>query len=130
MSGFTFDGCRVPATNLIGEAGDGLGILLASLNHSRPSVAAHALGIARGAFEDSAAYINDRRQSNRAIIEFQGIQFLLADLATDLALTEEWLWHVGRMVDGGTPDFAVDASMLKMRASDLAMRIATDRLCT
>ena len=124
--GLAFDGCRVPMTNLVGEPGDGLRILLASLNKSRPSVAAHALGIARGAFEDAVAYINERRQSGKRIVEFQGIQFLLADLATDLALTEEWLWRVARMVDGGADDFGVEASMLKMRASDVAMRIATE----
>lgn len=121
-----FDGCRVPRANLLGNPGDGLPILLASLNRSRPSVAAHALGIARAAFEDAVAYINERKQSGRHIIEFQGIQFLLADLATELAQCEAWLWHVGRMVDGGAEDFGVEASMLKMRASDLAMRIATE----
>lgn len=124
--GLAFDGCRVPMTNLLGEPGDGLGILLTSLNKSRPSVAAHALGIARGAFEDAVGYINERRQSGRRIVEFQGIQFMLADLATDLALTEEWLWRVARMVDGGATDFGVEASMLKMRASDVAMKIATE----
>jgi acyl-CoA dehydrogenase len=121
-----FDNCRVPRANLIGAPGDGLGILLASLNRSRPSVAAHALGIARAAFEDSVGYINERRQSGRKIAEFQGIQFMLADMATDLALCEAWLWHVGRMVDAGAGEFGIEASMLKMRASDLAMRIATD----
>jgi acyl-CoA dehydrogenase len=121
-----FDGCRVPRANLIGNPGDGLKILFASLNKSRPSVAAQALGIARAAFEDAVAYINERKQSGRNIIEFQGIQFLLADMATDLAQCEAWLWHVGRMVDAGATDFGIEASMLKMRASDLAMRIATE----
>ena len=124
--GLAFDGCRVPAANLVGSPGDGLKILLSSLNHSRPSVAAHALGIARAAFEDAVAHVNERRQSDRAIVQFQGVQFMLADLATDLALAEAWLWRVGRMVDDGKPDFAVEASMLKMRASDLAMRVTTD----
>ena len=121
-----FDGCRVPRANLLGAPGEGLALLLASLNRSRPSVAAHALGIARAAFEDAVAYINERRQSGRRIVEFQGIQFLLADLATELAQCEAWLWHVARLVDGGAQDFGIEASMLKMRASDLAMRIATD----
>jgi acyl-CoA dehydrogenase len=109
-----------------GGPGAGLPLLLASLNKSRPSVAAHALGIARAAFEDAVAYINERRQSGRRIIEFQGIQFLLADLATDLAMCEAWLWHVARLVGSGVSDFGAEASMLKMRASDLAMRIATE----
>jgi acyl-CoA dehydrogenase len=121
-----FDGCRVPRTNLLGAPGAGLKILLASLNRSRPSVAAHALGIARAAFEDAVAYINERRQSGQRIIEFQGIQFMLADLATELAQCEAWLWHVARLVDGGASDFGVEASMLKLKASDLAMRIATE----
>jgi acyl-CoA dehydrogenase len=121
-----FEGCRVPRANLLGRPGDGLKILLASLNRSRPSVAAHALGIARGAFEDAVAYINERRQSGRRIVEFQGVQFLLADLASELALCEAWLWHVARLVDGGAQDFGVEASMLKLRASDLAMRMTTE----
>ena len=121
-----FDGCRVPRTNLIQGPGGGLKVLLGSLNKSRPSVAAHALGIARAAFEDAVAYINDRRQWGKRIVEFQGIQFMLADMATDLALCEAWLYHVARLVDDGAEGFEVEASMLKMRASDLAMRIATD----
>jgi acyl-CoA dehydrogenase len=121
-----FEDCRVPRVNLLGEPGEGLKLLLAALNKSRPSVAAHALGIARAAFEDAVAYINERRQSGRRIIEFQGIQFLLADLATDLAMCEAWLWHVADLVDRGVADIAIEASMLKMRASDLAMRIATE----
>jgi acyl-CoA dehydrogenase len=121
-----FDGCRVPRANLLGAPGEGLKILLASLNKSRPSVAAHALGIARAAFEDAVDYINGRRQSGRRIVEFQGIQFMLADMATDLATCERWLWHVAALVDGGASDFGVEASMLKLRASDIAMRITTD----
>ncbi len=121
-----FEGCRVPRANLLGAPGEGLALLLASLNRSRPSVAAHALGIARAAFEDAVAYINERRQSGRRIVEFQGIQFLLADLAAELAQCEAWLWHVARLVDGGAQDFGIEASIAKLRASDTAMRIATE----
>ncbi|MCC6531981.1 MAG: acyl-CoA dehydrogenase family protein [Burkholderiales bacterium] len=121
-----FEGYRVPRANLLGAPGDGLKLLLASLNKSRPSVAAHALGIARAAFEDAVAYINERRQSGRRIVEFQGIQFMLADLAAELAQCEAWLWHVARLVDRGATDIGIEASILKMRAADIAMRIATD----
>lgn len=121
-----FENCRVPRANLLGAPGQGLALLLAALNKSRPSVAAHALGIARAAFNDAVAYINERRQSGRRIVEFQGIQFLLADLATDLAMCESWLWHVAGLVDRGESSIGVEASMLKMRASDLAMRAATE----
>ena len=123
-----FDECRVPKRNLICGPGEGLPMLLASLNHSRPSIGAHALGIAHAAFEDSVAYINGRRQSGKRIIEFQGIQFLLADLASELALCDAWLLHVARLVDQGVKDIGVEASILKMRASDLAMRMATEAI--
>ena len=121
-----FDQCRVPRSNLLGLPGEGLKILLGSLNKSRPSVAAHALGIARAAFEDAVDYINERKQSGRKIVEFQGIQFMLADMASELAQCEAFLWYVARMVDAGANDFGVESSMLKMRASDIAMRITTD----
>ncbi len=121
-----FDGMRVPRANLIGEPGEGLRILLASLNKSRPSVAAHALGIARAAFTDMVAYMNERKQSGRRVIDFQGNQFTLADLATELAMCEAWLDHVAALVDGGEADFGVEASMLKLRATDLAMQMTTE----
>jgi len=121
-----FNSCRVPRDNLLGAPGDGLKILLSSLNKSRPSIAAHALGIAHAAFNDMVAYMNERVQSGRRIVEFQGNQFMLADLATELAMAECWLDHVARLVEGGTSDYGVEASMVKLRASDLAMRMATD----
>ena len=121
-----FDRCRVPRANLLGKPGEGLDILLASLNKSRPSVAAHALGIANAAFKDMVAYMNERVQSGRRIVDFQANQFLLADLATDLAMTERWLDYVAALVEGGAGEFGLEASMLKLRASDLAMRIATE----
>ncbi len=119
-----FNTCRVPRANLLGKPGDGLRILLASLNKSRPSVAAHALGIARAAFADMTAYMNERQQSGRKVIDFQGNQFMLADLAGDLALSECWLDYVAGLVDGGESDFGMEASLLKLRASDLAMRMS------
>ncbi len=121
-----FADCRVRCDNLLAGPGEGLKLLLAALNKSRPSVAAHALGIARAAFADAVRYVNERRQSGRRIVEFQGIQFLLADLAAELALCESWLWHVARLIDNGERDIAIEASMLKLRASDLAMRMATE----
>jgi alkylation response protein AidB-like acyl-CoA dehydrogenase len=121
-----FDGCRVPRANLIGNPGDGLRILFGSLNRSRPSIAAHALGIARGAFEDATDYINERRQSGKRILEFQGIQFMLADMASELMLCESLLWQIAETVDAGGRDFGIEASVLKQRASDAAMRITTD----
>ncbi len=121
-----FNGCRVPRANLIGEPGEGLRILLTSLNRSRPSVAAHALGIARAAFKDTVRYANERRQSGQRVVDFQANQFLIADLASDLAMTESWLDYVAGLIDDGATDFGMEASIAKMKASDLAMRLTTE----
>jgi acyl-CoA dehydrogenase len=121
-----FDQCRVPRANLLGKPGDGLPLLLASLNKSRPSVAAHALGIANAAFKDMISYMNERVQSGRRIIDFQANQFNVADLAAELAMTEVWLDYVAALVEEGANNFGVESSIAKMRASDLAMRMATE----
>lgn len=124
----SFNNIRVPRENLIGNAGDGLSILLASLNKSRPSVAAHARGITRAAFRDMVAYGNERVQSGRSIIEFQGNQFTLADLASDLVMLERWIDYVAELIDGGETDFGMEASIAKMRASDLAMKMSIENV--
>lgn len=121
-----FDGCRVPRANLIEAPGRGLPILLASLNKSRPSIAAHAIGIARAAFKDTVAYANERVQSRQRVIDFQGNQFTLADLASELALVQCWLDYVAELIDGGAEDFGLEASIAKLRASDLAMKMTTE----
>jgi alkylation response protein AidB-like acyl-CoA dehydrogenase len=121
-----FNGCRVPRANLIGNPGDGLRILLSGLNKSRGSAAAHALGIATAAFKDMVGYMNERRQSGRRVIEYQANQFTLADLASELAMTDAWLDHVASLVDGEAEDFSIEASIAKLRASDLAMRMSTE----
>ena len=122
----SFDNCRIPRANLLCNPGDGLKVLLASLNKSRPSVAAHALGIARAAFEDAIGYMNERKQSGKKLLEFQGLQFNIADLAAELVLVESWLWRVAKMVDEDASNIGIEASILKLKATDLAMRMATD----
>jgi acyl-CoA dehydrogenase len=122
----SFDNVRMPRANLIGTPGDGLRILLASLNKSRPSIAAHARGIARAAFKDMVSYGNERRQGGRKVLDFQGNQFTLADLASELLMLERWIDYVAELVDGGETDFGMEASIAKLRASDLAMKMATE----
>lgn len=122
----SFDQARVSRANLLMKPGEGLTVLLGSLNKSRPSVAAHALGIARAAFEDAIEYMNDRSQSGKRLLEFQGLQFNVADLAAELVLVESWLWHVAKLIESGAPNVGIEASILKLKATDLAMRIATD----
>lgn len=121
-----FNGCRVSRANLLGEPGDGLRILFASLNKSRPSIAAHALGIANAAFKDMVGYMNDRKQSGKRIVDFQGNQFMLADLASEIVMTESWLDYVARLFESGLTDVGLEASIAKMRASDIAMKTATE----
>ncbi len=121
-----FENCRVPRGNLLGNPGDGLAILLGALNRSRPSIGAHALGIASAAFEEAVSYINHRTAFGKRVVEFQGVQFMIADMATRLAMTESWMYHVARLVDAGQADISVEASVLKLSASDLAMDIATN----
>jgi acyl-CoA dehydrogenase len=120
-----FEDCRVPREHLLGKPGDGRRILLGALNKSRPSIAAQALGIARAAFDDAVAYVNERQQFGRPLVDFQGVQFTLADLAARLVAAEALMLHVGRLVDAGTPDIALEASALKLLASDLAMEAAS-----
>lgn len=120
-----FDDCRVPRANLLGRPGDGRQILLSALNKSRPSVAAQALGIARAAFDDAVSYVNERQQFGHRIVDFQGVQFALADLAARLVAAEALMLHVAALVDAGENDIGLEASALKLLASDLAMDIAS-----
>jgi acyl-CoA dehydrogenase len=119
-----FRDCRVPAANLLEKPGAGRRILFSALNKSRPSIASHALGIARAAFDDAVAYVNERRQFGQQVVDFQGVQFMLADLATKLALTQSWLFHVADLVEDDE-EAATEASIFKLAASDLAMESAS-----
>jgi alkylation response protein AidB-like acyl-CoA dehydrogenase len=120
-----FDEMRVPRANLLGAPGEGFAILIAALNKSRPSIAAHALGIARSAFDDAVAHVNERTQFGKRILEFQGVQFMIADLATRLAMAEAWLMFVAEKEEAGRGSSGVDASMLKLACTDLAMDAAS-----
>ncbi|KPH83140.1 acyl-CoA dehydrogenase family protein [Bosea vaviloviae] len=121
-----FTECRIPRANLVGQPGDGMKIMVSVLNKSRPSVASQALGIASAAFNDMVAYANERRQGGKRVIEHQAIAFMIADLAIELLASRNLLDHVGRLVDDGIKDISVEASMIKVKASDLAMRLTTD----
>ena len=123
-----FDDCLIPQENLLGRPGDGFMILLAALNRSRPSTAAQALGIARAAFDEAVGYVNERVQFGGPLLDLEGVQFKIADMAVALALAESWLWHVGTLIDEGNKNFAVEASIAKLTASDAAMKIALDAL--
>ena len=121
------DNVRVPAENLIGEEGKGFRASLRALDMNRPTIGAQCVGLAQGALEASLAYAKERKQFKRAIAEFQGIQFMLADMAMNIEAARALVYECARA--GDTGDFArlnTLASMAKCFSSDMAMRVTTD----
>jgi len=121
-----FDDVVVPATNRIGEEGEGLGYAFGALNGSRPIVGAQAVGIAQGALDVAARYSKERRQFGSQIADFQGVQFMLADMATRVEAARLLVYRACTMVDAGVPGVTRAASMAKLFASDAAMSVTTD----
>jgi len=120
------DDVEVPATNLIGEEGAGLGYAFEALDGSRPIVGAQALGIAQGALDVASRYVTDRRQFDSRVADFQGIQFLLADMATCVEAARLLVYRACSMGEVGGEDLTRAASMAKLYASDTAMSVTTD----
>ncbi len=117
----------MPSNNLLGKPGDGLAILLRFTQPIPAERGSARTGIARGAFDRAVAYANQRRHRGRRVIDNQGIQFIAGDMATELALVTNWLWHVADLAESGAEDFGIESSMLKMKASDLAMQVPRTR---
>ncbi len=120
------DDCVVPAANLVGEEGAGFAYAMGALDRSRPLVGAQALGIAQGALDLALQYVKDRKQFNRPISEFQGLQFMLADMATQVDAARLLVYRACARLDDGRTDTAISSSMGKLFAADTAMRVATD----
>jgi alkylation response protein AidB-like acyl-CoA dehydrogenase len=120
-----FDGTRVGAGQLVGEPGGGLRIALAALDAGRLGIAACATGLAQAALDTAVAYAKQRSQFGRPIIEFQGVGFMLADMATAVAAARALYLDAARRKDAGL-EFGQQAAMAKLFASDAAMRVATD----
>ncbi len=121
-----FDELVVPETNRIGREGDGFKLAMRVLDHSRPGIAAQALGIAGGAFDLARRYARERRQFGKSIAEFQGMQFMLADMATQVEAARVLTYAAGDAIDRGLPDISVSSAIAKLAASDIAMRVTTD----
>jgi alkylation response protein AidB-like acyl-CoA dehydrogenase len=121
-----FDDVRVPLGHLVGEEGKGMRVALGTLDHSRLGVAAQAVGIAQGATDHAAAYARERRQFGRAIAEFQGIQFKLADMETRTAAARELLYRACAKADRHEPDAGKYSAMAKLFASDTAMAVTVE----
>ena len=122
-----FNECKVPKENLLGREGAGFLMTMKVFDISRPGVAAQALGIAEGAFEEALKYVHQRHQFGKSIIANQGIQWMLADMATSIETARALIYQVADMIDRGeTKDIGYYSAMAKMYASDVAMRVTTD----
>jgi alkylation response protein AidB-like acyl-CoA dehydrogenase len=118
-------GAAVPASQLVGGQDDGFSIALAALDAGRLGIAACATGVAQAALDAATAYASERRQFGRPIIEFQGLSFMLADMATSVAAARALYLAGARRKDAGLP-YAREAAMAKLFASDAAMKVTTD----
>ena len=120
-----FDGAEVAADRLIGVEGQGFSIALAALDGGRLGIAACAVGLAQGALDAALGYAKERRQFGRAIVEFQGLSFLLADMATGVEAGRALYLEAARRRDRGQ-SFGKQAAMAKLFCTDMAMRVTTD----
>jgi butyryl-CoA dehydrogenase len=121
-----FTDCRVPAENLLSKEGMGFIVTMKTFDMSRPGVAAQALGIAQGALEVAVKYARQREQFGKSISAFQGIQWMLADMATEIEAARALVYSCAREIDAGCKDVGKDSAMAKMYASDVAVKVATD----
>jgi alkylation response protein AidB-like acyl-CoA dehydrogenase len=116
--------CRVPKSNVLGEAGKGYKIAIETLNEGRIGIGAQMLGVARGAWEYAAKYAQERKQFGKSIAEFQGIQFQLAQMATEIEAARLMVYNAARMKDAGMP-FVKEAAMTKLFCSQVAERVTS-----
>ncbi len=125
-----FTDCKVPAKNLLAKEGMGFIVTMKTFDMSRPGVAAQALGIAQGALELAVRYAKERHQFGKSISSFQGIQWMLADMATGVETARALVYATARLVDSDSKskDIAKASAMAKMYASDVAMKVAVDAL--
>ena len=123
-----FTDCKIPAKNLLSKEGMGFIVTMRTFDMSRPGVAAQALGIAQGALELAVKYVRERVQFGKPISSFQGIQWMLADMATEVEAARGLVYGTARMVDAGIKDVAKESAMAKMYASDVAMKVTVDAL--
>ncbi len=121
-----FRDCRVPAENILGKEGLGFVVAMRTFDQSRPGVAAQALGIAQGALDEAVKYARTRRQFGKPIISFQGLQFMLADMATQIEAARALVYQTARMIDAGEKRFSKESAMCKLYASDVAMKVTVD----
>ena len=121
-----FDNVKVPTSRMIGEPGTGFGIAMATLDHTRITIAAQALGIAQGALDYALGYVKERKQFGKAIAEFQGLQFMLADMGMKIEAARQLTYAAAARSERGDPDLTYFGAAAKCFASDVAMAVTTD----
>lgn len=121
-----FEDCVVPASNMVGREGTGFLTAMKVFDKSRPMVGAQAVGIARGALEIAVKYSKERHQFGKPISSFQGVQYMLADMATQVEAARALVFQTARMVDAGARNYSKESAMCKYFASDVAMKVTTD----
>lgn len=119
------DGVRVPDARRLGDEGQGFSIALSALDSGRLGIAACAVGVAQAALDAALAFVSERRQFGRALVDFQGLRFMLADMATQIEAARSLYLAAARLRDQGLP-FSRQAAMAKLFATDAAMRVTTD----
>jgi alkylation response protein AidB-like acyl-CoA dehydrogenase len=122
----TFENCRVPAANMLGEEGQGFKIAMKVLDKSRPGIAAQALGIAQGALDYATEYTKQRVAFGKPISQQQGLQFMMADMKTEVEAARLLLYEAARKCDENAPDVTTWAAMAKLKCGDVAMSVTTD----
>jgi alkylation response protein AidB-like acyl-CoA dehydrogenase len=121
-----FDNVRIPGDRIIGAPGEGLKIALRTLDHTRVTIGAQAVGIAQGALDHATAYVKERKQFGKSIAEFQGIQFMLADMAMELEAARQMVYVAAAKSERGDADLSFFGAAAKCFASDVAMKVTTD----
>ena len=121
-----FNDCTIPKDNLLGKRGLGFIIAMKTFDRTRPGVGAQAVGTAQGAFDEALAYAKERKQFGKPITSFQGLQFMIADMATQIEAARALVYAAARMIDRGEKNFAAESAMAKLFASDMAMEVTTN----
>lgn len=121
-----FENCRIPGERIIGEPGTGFKTALQTLDHTRPTIGAQALGIAQGALDQAIAYTKDRKQFGKSISDFQGVQFMLADMAMKVEAARLMVYTAAARAERGEKNLGFISSASKCFASDVAMEVTTD----
>ncbi|MDI2027886.1 acyl-CoA dehydrogenase [Saccharopolyspora sp. TS4A08] len=121
-----FEDATIPADRIIGEPGTGFKTALKTLDHTRPTIGAQAVGIAQGALDQALAYVKERKQFGKSISEFQGVQFMLADMAMKVESARQMVYVAAARAERGEPNLGFISAAAKCFASDVAMEVTTD----